>query len=99
MVSNQKIYLCLVKTGLLIFFIAIAFGIQNAFAQKYVIQSNADSSVVITKDSRLDDLVKKQKELNLQKQTIPGYRVQIYFGTMRQKAIELKSEFNSLHPQ
>jgi hypothetical protein len=99
MVSNQKIYLCCVKTGLLVFFIAIVFGRQNAFAQKYVTQSNADSSVVITKDSRLDDLVNKQKELNLQKQTIPGYRVQIYFGTMRQKAIELKNEFNSLHPQ
>ena len=71
---------------------------QESHAQKYVTESNADSSVIITKDPRVDDLIKKQKEVNLQKQTIPGYRVQIYFGAIRQKAIELKNDFSALYP-
>ncbi len=82
-----------------IFLLTLLFLKQDLLAQKYVTQSNADSSVTITKDSRVDDLIKKQKEINQQKQTIPGYRVQIYFGAIRQKAIELKNEFNSLHPE
>ncbi len=82
-----------------IFFLLILFWTQDVLAQNYVTQSNADSSISITQDARVDDLIKKQKEINQQKQTIPGYRVQIYFGTMRQKAIEFRSEFNSLHPE
>jgi hypothetical protein len=81
------------------FFLAVIFPLQDLCAQKYVTQSNADSSISITKDIRVDELIKKQKEINQQRQTIPGYRVQIYFGSVRQKAIELKNEFNGLHPE
>jgi hypothetical protein len=72
---------------------------QHLLAQKYVTQSNADSTLVITKDSRVDDLIKKQKEINQQKQTIPGYRVQIYFGGNRPKATEVKMDFSLMHPE
>jgi hypothetical protein len=82
-----------------IFSILFLFCRQNIGAQNYVTQTNADSTVTITKDARIDDLVKKQKEINSQKQTIPGYRVQIYFGTVRQRATELKNDFNTLHPE
>jgi hypothetical protein len=88
-----------VKITPFIFLLAIFFPSQDLLAQKYVTQPNADSSVTITKDSRVDDLIKKQKEINQQKQTIPGYRVQIYFGAIRQKATELKNEFSALHPE
>ena len=73
--------------------------VQLSVAQKYVTQSNADSTVLITKDSRVDDLIKKQKEVNLQKQTIPGYRIQIFFGTNRPKAMEVKIDFANKHPE
>jgi len=85
------------KGSWIIFFLLIFFC-NAARAQKYVTEYNADSSVAITKDSRLDDLVKKQKEINLQKQTIPGYRIQIYFGASRPKAIDVRTDFNSRHP-
>ena len=82
-----------------IFLLATILPMQALHAQKYVTQSNADSTITITKDAHVDDLIKKQKEINQQKQTIPGYRVQIYFGTLRPKAVELKNEFNALHPE
>ena len=72
---------------------------SSVSAQQYTTKSNEDSSIVITSDSRLDDLVKKQKELNQQKQTIPGYRIQIYFGSNRPKANELKQDFLNRHPE
>src|SRR5207244_1121440 len=52
-----------------------------------------------TKDARVDQLIKKQKEINLQKQTISGFRIQIYFGSNRQKASEVKTEFSFRHPE
>ena len=71
---------------------------HQCVAQKQVTQSNEDSTLLITKDARVDDLIKRQKEINLQKQTIPGFRIQIYFGAHRQKAIEVKSDFAAKHP-
>ncbi len=59
---------------------------------------NADSSVIITKDARFDELVTKQKDQNLINQTIHGYRIQIYFGFNRQKASEVKLNFASKYP-
>src|SRR5690349_18681858 len=83
----------------LLFFITAIFSATTLFAQKYVTQANEDSSIIITKDARVDDLIKKQKESNLQKQTIPGYRIQIYFGSNRQKASELKQDITQKHPE
>ena len=97
--SKEKIYLCFVKTTTVIFLFAFILQMPGLLAQKQVTQTNADSSIIITKDSRVDDLIKKQKEINLQKQTIPGYRIQIYFGAIRQKATDLKNDFNALHPE
>ena len=68
-----------------------------AFPQSRVTKANADSSVVITQDSRLDDLMKRQKNSNLLKQSMPGYRIQIYFGGVRQKASEVKLAFSDKH--
>lgn len=78
----------------LVFFLTI----QIATAQKTVTTYNEDSTLSITKDSRYDQLVAKQKRQNLSNQTMPGYRIQIYFGAVRQKAAEVKLEFNSKFP-
>ncbi len=72
--------------------------LHDLVAQNHVTQWNEDSTIIITKDAWVDDLIKKQKEINLQKQTIPGYRIQIYFGAIRQKALEAKADFASKHP-
>ena len=60
--------------------------------------SNADSSIIITKDARFDELVRKQKDQGLLNQSMHGYRIQIYFGGVRQKASEVKLDFNSRYP-
>jgi hypothetical protein len=67
----------------------------STFAQT---KADTDSAIIITKDARLDELMKKQKEINMQKQSIPGYRIQVYFGGDRQKANDLKQEFVQKHP-
>ncbi len=68
-------------------------------AQKNSTTYHRDSSIVITRDSRIDELISKQKDNNTLKQTMPGYRVQIYFGSVRQKAAEVKMDFTSKHPE
>lgn len=60
--------------------------------------SNTDSSIIITKDARFDELVRKQKDQGLLNQSMHGYRIQIYFGGVRQKASEVKLDFNSRYP-
>lgn len=79
-----------------LFFILLTFN-YSAFAQ-VVTTSNPDSSIIITKDARFDELVRKQKEQGLLNQSMHGYRIQIYFGGVRQKASEVKLDFNSRYP-
>ncbi len=55
--------------------------------------------MILTRDERLDKLITKQKDYNAVKQTIPGYRVQIYFGGVRPKASEVKIEFSREHSE
>ena len=69
-----------------------------SFGQKNFTTYNADSTISITKDQRYDELVAKQKRQNAATQTMPGYRIQIYFGAVRQKASEVKLEFASRFP-
>ena len=78
----------------LVFFLFIS---CFAFSQE-VTTYNSDSSLIITKDAKFDELVAKQKRQNLLNQTMHGYRIQIYFGGVRQKASEVKMDFNSRYP-
>jgi hypothetical protein len=66
-----------------------------SFAQ---VKTDNNYAITINKDPRLDELIHKQKEINFSKQSIPGYRVQVYFGGDRQKANDLKQEFVAKHP-
>jgi hypothetical protein len=68
-------------------------------AQKNITTYHKDSTVILTRDSRIDQLIAKQKDSNTLTQTMSGYRVQIYFGSVRQKAAEVKQDFNSKHAE
>lgn len=81
-----------------VLFLLTLFFAHHSIAQKQVTQASEDSTILITKDARVDELIKKQKEINLQKQTIPGFRIQIYFGANRQKAQEVRADFTVKHP-
>ena len=80
-------------------FIAFIFGSIGATAQNWVVDSNADSTLVIVKEDNFDQVVQKQKRDNQLHQTMPGYRVQIYFGVNRPKASEVKLDFASRFPE
>ena len=71
---------------------------NGVVAQKSATTYNQDSTLSISRDARYDELVDKQQKQNLHNQTMPGYRIQIYFGGVRQKATELKLDFNSRYP-
>jgi hypothetical protein len=58
-----------------------------------------EGSVEISRDGRVDSLVQKHIRINEQKQSIPGYRIQIYFGSLRTKAGEVKSDFLKKYPE
>lgn len=46
-----------------------------------------------SQDSLVQLLVKKHVKLNKTKQTLPGYRVQLFFGSDRNRAYEVRSDF------
>ena len=80
----------------LICFCAIAF---NSYGQKMLTTYHKDSTLVLTRDARVDELMARQKDSNTLRQSMNGYRVQIYFGSVRQKASEVKLDFTGKHPE
>jgi adenylate cyclase len=78
---------------------ALSLFCSGANAQHWTTQSNADSSFVIIKDERFDPVIERQRSDNLTHPSIPGYRIQIYFGVNRQKASEVKLDFISKYPE
>lgn len=46
----------------------------------------------------LDSLVERNQQINLQNQTISGYRVQIFFGSDRKGANDARTKFLQLYP-
>jgi len=79
------------------FFLCISFFVLylNAHGQ------HNKGNVEITKDKRIDRLVESQKQLSLIIETIPGYRVQIFFesgSNSRSKALQAKDQFLSKYP-
>ena len=75
----------------------LSFFSGTVFSQDTITKYNADSTVTIVQDARLDELIKRQKNANLIRQSMPGYRIQIYFGGVRQKASEIKLAFADKH--
>lgn len=87
-------YICrnclLMKRGL-IFGCFFAFLIcSDSFSQKQIIPKG---KVVVYQDSSIAWLMRRNAMLNESKQTMPGYRLQIYYGTDRNKGTETRSAF------
>lgn len=59
-------------------------------------QDTAKANWII--DNKVDVLLQKKLELDQQKPSIQGFRVQLYYGGNRNEALELKSKFAQLHP-
>jgi hypothetical protein len=76
-------------------FVLMLFISMCSFSQDNVLQKG---KVQYRYDRRLDSLVLKQIRINEQKNTISGFRVQIYFGGQRNKANEIKAEFLKKFP-
>ena len=56
--------------------------------------------VSIIQDPRINELIKKEIEINKKKEgKFPGYRVQVHFGSNRDKAKEVKSQFLSKYSE
>lgn len=51
-----------------------------------------------TNDSLTRKLVERHKLINAAKKTMPGYRIQLYFGNDRARAQEIRASFIQLFP-
>lgn len=51
-----------------------------------------------SQDSLVKVLLNRHVAINQAKRTMPGYRVQIYFGPQRIKATEVKTDFLHIYP-
>ena len=60
---------------------------------------NFKSQAQYKDDSLAHELIKKHILLNTAKQTVPGYRIQLFFGGQREKAYEIRSEYLKEFPQ
>lgn len=67
------------------------YSIALFFCLVFLLQSK--TAFTQSQDSLVQLLVKKHVMLNKAKQTLPGYRVQLFFGSDRNKAYEIRSEF------
>ena len=65
-------------------------GKMTAFAQ--------EQNVLVHTDTMINKLVEKRIQINKKKGTISGFRVQIYFGSLRSDATDAKTKFNTLFP-
>ncbi len=61
--------------------------------------SKAQERTSLKQDSLANLLVERYKKINATKMSMPGYRIQIYFGSERAKAQEIKTDFVSAFPQ
>ena len=54
-----------------------------------------NQNVNTSNDELVSDLVERHKRIGLLKQTTSGYRIQLYFGSERSKAAEIKTDFTN----
>jgi hypothetical protein len=68
------------------------------FAQSDTSKKPASGKVIIQKDYRVDSLINRHIRINNEKQSIPGYRIQVYFGSTRTEALSAKADFIKKYP-
>lgn len=59
----------------------------------------AQNSIEVKSDPKLDSLVKKNIELNKGNQSFDGYRIQIFAGSDRNNAQAMRSKFLTEYPE
>ena len=60
--------------------------------------SVAEGKALFLQDERIPALVKKHKALNQSKKGVPGFRVQLFFGSHKQEALDTKGQFLKQFP-
>lgn len=83
--------------SLFIFVMFAVFHSQDMKAQEQV-DSSRSGKLSLNQDKLLDSLVSTSSRINAEKQTIMGFRIQIFFGTDRKKATEMRSTFLQKYP-
>ena len=58
----------------------------------------ADSRLLVEADPRLESLLTLHKQINAKTNYADGYRVQIYFGSVRNRMLQYKNRFYQLYP-
>lgn len=85
------------KSALFVFFL-FSLSWQGASNAQKVTDTLPGKNIVIVQDSLIKLLVQQNIINNEQKKTIPGFRVQIISSTNRKSVLELKMQFEQLHP-
>ena len=80
------------------YFIVI-FLISSNIAYSQVTDSITKPYPTINMEEGIDQLMQKNQEINILKNGIEGYCIQIYTGTNREKAINIKYKFKKLFPK
>jgi hypothetical protein len=62
------------------------------------LKAQTEGKVEIIRDAKIDSLVKRHRAFLESKTTIKGYRIQLFFGTDRAKANEMKTAFLQKYP-
>ena len=73
------------------------FILLQFFALLVSAQEKKQGKLHINADPRIDSLLNISRRINEEKQSIPGYRVQVYFGSDRKKANEIKTGLLQKH--
>ena len=74
--------------------VTLFFAVNLAFLPDVIAQNYS----LKTQDSLVQVLVNRHITINQAKRTMPGYRIQIYFGSDRTKANEIKTDFLHVFP-
>lgn len=92
----------------LIVFCTLQFGYtqeNKAFGIKQILgtdQNSTKSHVLVYQEDNLNNIIKNHIDANAKLKGIPGWRVQIYFGSgqgAKEKAQEIEKDFNTLFPE
>ena len=84
----------------IIFLIAFIFFSQicSGYAQNSTSNKPVNGKITIQKDYRVDSLINRHIRINNEKQFIPGYRIQVFFGSTRTEALSAKADFIKKYP-
>lgn len=86
------------KFFIIIFCLIYSFHSANGQSLTADDSTRKEGKIRIIKDSKIDTLLSRQNVINQDKQTMAGYRIQIYFGSDRSTAYFVKTEFLQKYP-